>query len=184
MENEPTNKQEPNPNMNPNPNLEGEEDQNSQILAHLVALRCLSSYFRGGDHLIQSLAKALDTITNTIANSQGALYIIILYKESMRKYYSDCLSYKYIKNLKITKDQLVSLFRDPSIGLVPPTSRAHISIDWCVEPNVKANWMDFWYMVFYQDPHRNRDIPFYFLRKLYAEFILGKHVNYFDILDF
>ena len=39
-----------------------------------------------------------------------------------------------------------------------------------------------WYMVFNEDPHGNRDIPFYFLRKLYAEFILGKHVNYFDIL--
>ena len=39
-------------------------------------------------------------------------------------------------------------------------------------------------MVFDEDPHRNRDIPFYFLRKLYAKFILGKHVNYFDILDF
>ena len=37
-------------------------------------------------------------------------------------------------------------------------------------------------MVFDEDPHGNRDIPFYFLRKLYAEFILGKHVNYFDIL--
>ena len=39
-------------------------------------------------------------------------------------------------------------------------------------------------MVFDEDPHENRDIPFYFLRKLYAEFILGKHVNYFDILMF
>ena len=39
-------------------------------------------------------------------------------------------------------------------------------------------------MVFDEDPHGNRDIPFYFLRKLYAEFILGKHVNYFDILEF
>ena len=44
--------------------------------------------------------------------------------------------------------------------------------------------MDRWYMVFDEDPHGNRDIPFYFLRKLYAEFILGKHVNYFDILEF
>ena len=43
MENEPINNQEPNPNMNPNPNLEGEEDQNSKILARLGALRCLSS---------------------------------------------------------------------------------------------------------------------------------------------
>ena len=39
-------------------------------------------------------------------------------------------------------------------------------------------------MVFDEDPHGNRDIPFYFLRKLSAEFILGKHVNYFDILYF
>ena len=62
------------------------------------------------------------------------------------------------------------------------TSRAHISIDWCVEPNIKANWMDRWYMVFDEYPHGNRDIPFYFLRNLYAEFILGKHVNYFDLL--
>ena len=44
--------------------------------------------------------------------------------------------------------------------------------------------MDRWYMVFNEYPHGNRDIPFYFLRKLYAEFILGKHVNYFDILEF
>ena len=39
-------------------------------------------------------------------------------------------------------------------------------------------------MVFNEDPHGNRDIPFYFLRKLYVEFILGKHVNYFNLLCF
>ena len=39
-------------------------------------------------------------------------------------------------------------------------------------------------MVFDEDPHGNRDIPFYFLRNLYAQFILGKHVNYFYILEF
>ena len=38
-------------------------------------------------------------------------------------------------------------------------------------------------MVFDEDPHGNRDIAFYFLKKLYAEFILGKHVNYFDLLE-
>ena len=39
-------------------------------------------------------------------------------------------------------------------------------------------------MVIDEDPHGNRDIPLYFLRNLYAQFILGKHVNYFDILEF
>ena len=154
--------------MNTNPNLKGEQDRNSQIIARLVSLRCLSSSIRGGNHLRQSLANALDTITNTIAESQGPLYNTSPYRESRRQYYSDGLSYKDIKTLKITKDQLFSLFWDPSTGLVPPTSRAHISIDWCVEPNIKANWMDRWYMVFDEDPHGNRGIPFYFLRKLYA----------------
>ena len=44
--------------------------------------------------------------------------------------------------------------------------------------------MDRWYMVFDEVHHRDRYIPFYFLRKLYAEYILGKHVKYFDILEF
>ena len=91
---------------------------------------------------LEKLDEALDTITNTISNSQGDLYNISSYKESMRKCYSDGLSYKDIKKLKITKDQLFSLFQDPSTELVPPTSRAHIYIDWCMEPNLKANWMD------------------------------------------
>ena len=107
-----------------------------------------------------SLADALDTITNTISDAQGDLYSITSYKESRRRYYSDVLTHKDIKALKITKDQLFSLFRDPNTGLVPPTSRAHISIDWCIEPNIKANWMDRWYMVFDEDPHGNRDIHF------------------------
>ena len=41
-----------------------------------------------------------------------------------------------------------------------------------------------WYMVFDIPPHNNRELPMYFLRKLYAEFVMGKHVNYFDMLGF
>ena len=76
------------------------------------------------------------------------------------------MNYKDVKKLKITKDQLFSLFRDPRF--FPPTIQPHISIDWCIEPNIKSNWMDHWYMVLNEDPHGNRDIPFYFLKKLYA----------------
>ena len=96
--------------MNPNPNPEAEEDRKSQILVQLASLRLLSSFIREGDHLRQSLANALDTITNTISNAQGALYNISSYRESRRQYYSDGLSNKDIKALEITKDQLFSLF--------------------------------------------------------------------------
>ena len=40
--------------------------------------------------------------------------------------------------------------------------------------------MDRWYMVFDEDMHGNKDMPLYFLRKLHNEFILVKHINYFD----
>ena len=31
---------------------------------------------------------------------------------------------------------------------------------------------------------QQQEIPLYFLWKMYVEFVLGKHVNYFDILSF
>ena len=112
VQNEPNPNTNPkmNPNMGTNPNMEGEQDRNAQILARLGALRRLSSSFRGGDHLRQSLAEELDTTTNIIVKSQGAIYNISSYREAMRQYYSNGLSYKDIKNLNITKDQLFSLF--------------------------------------------------------------------------
>ena len=136
-----------NNNPNPNPNtkhLEEEHDRNSKILARLGALRSLSSIFRGREHIIWPLGEALDNITNTISNAQGALYNISSYKDSQRKYYSIGLSCKYVKKLNITKDQLFSPLWHPSTGLVPPTSKPHIFIDWCIEPNIKSNWMDRW----------------------------------------
>jgi hypothetical protein len=39
-------------------------------------------------------------------------------------------------------------------------------------------------MVFDKPSCNNKEIPFYFLRKLCVEFILGHYVNYFDIGEF
>ena len=146
--------------------MKEEHDRNSEILAHLGALRHLSSLFRGGNHIRRSLGDALDNVTNTNSNAQGALYNISSYKDSQRQYYSTVLSYKDVKKLKITKYHLFSLFWDPCTRLVPPTSRPHISINWCIEPNIKSNLMDHQYMVLDEDRHGNRYIPFYFLKKL------------------
>ena len=97
-----------NPNPNPNPNtelMEEEHIRNSKILARLGALRCLSSLYRGGDHIRRSLGEDLDEITNTISNAQGALYNISSYMDSQRKYYSTRLRYKDVNKLKITKEK-------------------------------------------------------------------------------
>lgn len=44
--------------------------------------------------------------------------------------------------------------------------------------------MDRWFMVFNKAPNNNMEVPLYFLRKLWEEFVLGLHVNYFDITEF
>ena len=39
-------------------------------------------------------------------------------------------------------------------------------------------------MIFDIPVHNNREVLLYFLQKLYAEFLMGKHVNYFNMLGF
>ena len=43
--------------------------------------------------------------------------------------------------------------------------------------------MDRWFMVLEKAPNNNMEVPLYFLWKLWAEFMLGLHVNYFDITE-
>ena len=159
-------------------------DTNAEILIELAQLIGLSTAFSGGDRIRRSLASTLDAIVETITLSNNILYDITSYRERKRREYADGLSYSAIKKLKITKEHIFSLFRDPRMREIPNANRPHISIKWCTYQPFVDNWMDRWYMVFDMPPHNNREIPLYFLWKMYAEFMLGKHVNYFDMLQF
>ena len=64
------------------------------------------------------------------------------------------------------------------------STRPHISIEWCTFPPIRDHWMDRCYMVFDIPPHNNKEVPLYILWNLYEEFVMGKHVNYFDMLGF
>ena len=86
--------------------------------------------------------------------------------------------------MKITKQAIYSLFRLPETDEIPEINMPHISIEWCTYPPIRDNWMDKWYMVFDIPPNNNMEVPMYFLQKLYAYFVMGKHVNYFDMLGF
>ena len=44
-----------------------------------------------------------------------------------------------------------------------------------------ANFWDRWWMVFDIPPHNNLEDPFYFIKKLYAKFMLGLKVNYWSM---
>jgi hypothetical protein len=57
-------------------------------------------------------------------------------------------------------------------------------MDWCIYQPWRDHWMDRWFMVFDKAPNNNMEVPLYFLRKLWAELVIGLHVNYFNITQF
>ena len=104
-------------------------DTNAEILIELAQLRGLSIAFSGGDRIQNSLASTLYAIVETITLSSNILYDITSYRERERQEYADGLGNNVIKKLKITKEHIFSLFRDPHTGEIPNENRTHISID-------------------------------------------------------
>ena len=65
---------------------------------------------RDPSHL--SIASSLETIRSWIENSQVQLDNISNYRKIMREFYYTCISKEKIKELNITKQELLSLFID------------------------------------------------------------------------
>jgi hypothetical protein len=147
-----------------NPNPPQPPNVNSQIDEGLVILRTLEEQLRDTREPRRvSLATSLDIIVNSIASSQGKLTSIYDYREIMYEYYSTGLDKNQVKDLGISKQQILTIFRDPRNGQELPLTKKHLSIDWCIHPHISQNWMDRWYMVFDKPPYNNREVPLYFL---------------------
>lgn len=159
-------------------------DAYNEIQIEIQRLRDIRASFVIHTDRHRMLASNLDAMIETFSRSSNALNDIVSYRERKWQEYADGISYNEVKRLRITKEQIFSLFRDPRMGEISDVRKAHIPIEWCTYQPFIDNWMDRWYMVFDHSPHNNREMPLYFLRKMYAEFVLGKHVNYFDILEF
>ena len=159
-------------------------DHNVDILGVISGLKEIDFSWRGGDELWLSLSSALLTIVDMIAILNDAWYSITSYMETKRREYVDGLSYNEIKKLKIPKEHIYTLFRVLGTYDISESSRPHISIKWCICQPIRDHWMEIWYMAFNIPPHDNGEVALYFLQKLCVEFVMGKHVNYFDMLGF
>ena len=102
----------------------------------------------------------------------------------MREHYATSMSKEDIKNLNITKSQSWSKFIDPRTGQPPDVRKRQVCMDWCNYQPWRENWRKRWFMVFDKPPCNNVEVPQYFLTKLWAQFVLGFDVNYFDITKF
>ena len=73
----------------------------------------------------------MDAIVETISLLSNILYDITSYRERKGQEYDDGIDHNAIKKLKIAKEHVFSLFRDPRTGEIPNANRPHISIEWC-----------------------------------------------------
>ena len=107
-------------------------DNNAEILRFIGNLREIGSTWRDGDELSHSLSASLLTIVDTISRLNNALYSIASYRERKIQEYANGLRYSEIKKLKITKENIYTLFRVPGIDDISKSIGPHISIEWCI----------------------------------------------------
>ena len=104
------------------------DHNNAEILRFIVHLREIGSAWRDGDELRRSLSDSLLSIVDTITRSNYDLYSIASYRERKRQQYADGLSYNEVKKLKITKQNIYSLFRLLGMDDILEINKTHISI--------------------------------------------------------
>jgi hypothetical protein len=114
------------------------------------------------------LTTSLDNIISPIGSAQGKLTNIHDYSTRMFEYYRIVIDKTQVRELNITKQELMSLFIESRTGLQPPFTKRNICMDWCIHQKFKDNWMDRCFMMFDKNPWNNREVPLYFLRKLWA----------------
>jgi hypothetical protein len=79
-----------------------------------------------------SLATSLDIIEKSIASAQGRLTFISDYRAIMYMYYNTDLDKNQVKDLGISKPQILSIVRDPRTRQALPLNKKQISIYWCI----------------------------------------------------
>lgn len=106
------------------------------------------------------------------------------WRDRCHAFYADGLSYQQVKDKDIKKGTICSLFTYPISGDSLSHTTKTFPIHWCIHTRMRSCFSDRWYMVFDLPSCNNYEVPLYFLRKLYCEFILGEKPNYFDICEF
>ena len=114
----------------------------------------------------------------TLTNKQN---IALFWRDTMHEMFDDGLDYDEVAALNITKDDLASLFANPKIGIQVDRKNPKLSVKLHTNHAICTKFWDHWWMVFDMPPHRNLEVPFYFLRKLYVEFVLKFKVNYWSM---
>ena len=129
------------------------------------------------------LASSLESINTQIASVSGQLDIWRAKRDEQKRFYANKLSYEDVKKKEIPKGSICALFRKPGEQNTVREGTKRFPIHWCIHDAIRNNFWDRWWMVFDAPPCNNHEVPMYFLKKLYCEFVLGEIPNYFDMLD-
>ncbi|HEX4849251.1 MAG TPA: hypothetical protein VFV08_00525 [Puia sp.] len=133
---------------------------------------------------ISTLAQSLESMLSNVDSISKQISSWSDKRREFREYYVDKLSYEDVKKLQITKLDLCSIFTNPQTNQPPPITCKRFPIHWCNNQAIRDNFGQRWWMVFDHPPCNINEVPQYFLRKLYYDFVLNKVPNYFDMRDF
>jgi hypothetical protein len=120
----PADKGEQNPNSPQPPNL------NTKIDEGLDTLRTFVDQLRGTREPRKvSLDTSLGVIVRSITSAQGEMASISKYRERIFEYFSIGLDRNQLRDLGISKQELLFIFRDPQNGQKLPLTKKCIYID-------------------------------------------------------
>lgn len=131
-----------------------------------------------------TLARTLETMANSANEVSREVTKWGSWRDRCRTFYTDGLLYDQVKKKGIVKADICAIFTNPVTSNNLELNTTWFPMHWCVHARLKDAFWDRWYMVFDQPPCNNWEVPLYFLRKLYCEFILGEKPNYFNIQQF
>ena len=124
------------------------------------------------------MSSTLNTIVHNIETLTNEHNIALHWHEEMHAIFDDGFDYDEVATLNITKDDIVSLFVDPKTGKLVELTKPKLSIKWCTNEAMRTKFWFCWWIVFDNPLHSNLMVSFYFIKKLYAKFVLHLKVNY------
>ena len=89
----------------------------------------------------------------------------------MHHQFDDGLDYDGVVAPNISKKESTNLFAHSKYGKLVDPRKLKVSIKWCTNKAIRTNFWDRCWIVFEKSPHKILEVPIYFLRKLYVEFV-------------
>ena len=87
----------------------------------------------------------LNTIVDNIETLTNQHNVALHWHDEMHEMFDDGLDYDEVAALNLTKEDLARLFANPKMGILVNPKKSKLSIKWCTNDVIHANFWDRWW---------------------------------------